>query len=127
MAKTFAIIFGAVFVLVGLMGFLDTPLVGMDGLFQTDTLHDLVHLIIGVVLLLVAFTAPEKSSKWLIIFGFVYLALVVLGFLLIPGGGELLGLVTMNHADHWLHVVLAGALLAVGYMTRGNNTRGSIA
>lgn len=117
MARTFAIIFGVVFLLVGLMGFIDTPLVGMEGLFETDTLHDLVHLLIGIVLLLVAFTAPAQSPKWLKIFGFVYLALAVLGFLLISSGGELLGLVTMNHADHWLHVVLAVALLGIGYAT----------
>lgn len=116
MAKTFAIIFGIVFVLVAVLGFMDTGLVGMDGLFMTDMLHDLVHLIIGLVLLAVAFTAPQNSAKWLKIFGVIYLLLAVLGLLLIPSGGELLGLVAMNTADHWLHIVLGVVLVAVGVM-----------
>lgn len=117
MAKTFAIIFGIVFVLVGVLGFVDNPLVGMEGLFQTDTLHDLVHLLIGVVLLVVAFTRPAASAKTILTFGVVYLVLAVLGLLMIPAGGELLGLVMMNTADHWLHVFLGVVLILVGYST----------
>lgn len=117
MAKTFAIIFGIVFVLVGVLGFVDTGLVGTSRLFMTNTLHDLVHLLIGIVLLVVAFTAPHVSSKWLTIFGVIYLLLAVLGFLLISSGGELLGLVAMNTADHWLHIVLGVVLLGVGIAT----------
>ncbi len=117
MAKTIAIVFGIVFVLVGLLGFVPNPIVGGTGLFVTDTLHNLVHLIIGIVLLIVAYSAPAKSALWLKIFGIVYLLLVVLGFLLIPGGGELLGIVTMNTADHWLHVVLGVVLLVFGFAT----------
>ena len=118
MAKTLAIVFGVVFVLVGILGFMDNPLVGMDGLFQTDTLHDLVHLIIGVALLIVAFTAPAKSAGALKLFGIIYLVLAVLGFLTIADGGELLGLVLMNTADHWLHVFLGVALILAGMVGR---------
>jgi hypothetical protein len=115
MAKTFALIFGAVFVLVGLLGFIGSPIVGMEGIFKTNTLHDIVHLLIGVVLLLVAMKAPAASAKWLKIFGAIYLVLAVLGLVMIPAGGDLLGLVTMNTADHWLHVVLGIVLLLVGF------------
>jgi hypothetical protein len=116
MAKKLALVFGIVFVLVGVLGFIPNPIVGMDGLFMTNMLHDLVHLLIGVVLLIVGISAPEKSSLWLKIFGVVYLLLVVLGFLLIPSGGSLLGLVVMNMADHWLHLVLGVVLLAAGFV-----------
>lgn len=114
MAKKLAVVFGIVFVLVGVLGFVSNPLVGSMGLFQTNHLHDIVHLLVGVVLLIVAMSAPEKSGLWLKIFGVVYLLLAVLGFLLVPDGGMLLGLVTMNMADHWLHVVLGVVLLAAG-------------
>jgi hypothetical protein len=122
MAKTLAIVFGAVFVLVGILGFLDNPIVGMEGLFQTDTLHDLVHLLFGIILLVVAFTAPARSAAWLKILGIVYLVLAVLGFLTISDGGELLGLVLMNTADHWLHVILGVALLLAGMAGRGSRS-----
>lgn len=117
MAKTLAMVFGVVFVIVGVLGFIDNPIVGMAGLFQTNTLHDLVHLLIGVVLVIVAMSAPAKSSMWLKIFGVIYLLLAVLGFLTIPMGGMLLGLVTTNMADHWLHVVLGVVLLIAGFAT----------
>ena len=124
MAKTLAIVFGAVFVLVALLGFIDSPIAGESGLFQTDTLHDIVHLLFGIILLAVAFTAPARSAAWLKIIGAIYLVLAVLGFLTIPEGGELLGLVLMNTADHWLHVVLGVVLLLAGFA--GNkNTSGS--
>ena len=114
MAKKLATLFGVVFVLVGVLGFVSNPIVGAAGLFQTDTLHNIVHLLIGVVLLIVAMSAPAASALWLKIFGVVYLLLAVLGFLLIPGGGMLLGLVTTNTADHFLHLVLGVVILAAG-------------
>jgi hypothetical protein len=121
MAKKLAVVFGVVFVLVGVLGFIPNPIVGAGGIFVTDTLHDLVHLIIGIVLLIVAVNAPSKSSLWLNIFGVVYLLLAVLGFLTIPSGGMLLGLVTMNTADHFLHVVLGIALLIAGIATNNKS------
>lgn len=122
MAKTLAMVFGAVFVLVGLLGFVTNPLVGMDGIFETDMLHNVVHLLFGVILLGVAMKAPASSSKWLLILGVVYLVLAALGFAMIGEGGQLLGLVAMNSADHWLHVVLGVVLVAAGVATKGGRS-----
>jgi hypothetical protein len=116
MAKTLAIVFGIVFVLVGLLGFVSNPLVGMGAIFATNALHNLVHLVIGLILLAVAFWSPMASSLWLKIMGVVYLVVALLGFLLVSGTGDLLGLVTINGADNWLHVVLGVVLLAAGFM-----------
>lgn len=126
MAKTLAIVFGIVFVLVGVLGFMDSALVGDAGLFRTDGLHDLVHLLFGLILLVVAFTAPLKSAMWLKTIGIIYLVLAVLGFLLIPNGGELLGLVLMNSADHWLHVVLGIVLVLAGMMSKTTSASGGM-
>lgn len=115
MAKTLAIIFGIIFVLVGILGFIGNPLVGMGAFFAANMLHNLVHLVIGLVLLGVAFWSPAQSALWLKIMGWVYLVVAVLGFLLVSGTGDLLGLVTVNAADDWLHLVLAIILLVVGY------------
>jgi hypothetical protein len=116
MAKTLAIVFGVVFVLVGILGFVPNPLVGAGAIFNTNHLHDLVHFVFGLILLAVAFMAPAMSGMWLKILGVVYLVLAVLGFVLVPNGGSLLGLVTMNMADHLLHVVLGIVLLVAGFV-----------
>lgn len=116
MAKKLAGIFGIVFVLVGILGFFSNPIVGAMGYFETDLLHNLVHLIIGVVLLLVVVNAPGKSSLWLKIIGALYLVLALLGFVTVTGSGNLLGLVLINGADNYLHLVLGVIILGAGFM-----------
>ena len=122
MAKKLAIVFGVVFVLVALLGFMNSGIAGENGIFQTDTLHDLVHLLFGVILLVVAFTAPARSAAWLTILGIVYLVLAVLGLLLVGESGKLLGLVLMNDNDHWLHLVLGVVLILAGRAGNRNST-----
>ena len=122
MAKKLAMVFGAVFVIVGLLGFIPNPIVGAEGaLFETDLMHNLVHLLFGVILLVVAFKNEAASALWLMILGIVYLILAVLGFLMIPEEGELLGLVHMNHADHWLHVGLAVLLIGGSFLSKNKS------
>ncbi|MEK7079688.1 MAG: DUF4383 domain-containing protein [Patescibacteria group bacterium] len=118
MAKKIALVFGVVFVLVGILGFVSNPLVGPAGLFETDMLHNIVHVLFGVVLLGAALRMPLQSALWLKIIGVVYLILAVLGFLTVPNGGPLLGLVMTNVADHWLHVVLGVVLVAAGFLAK---------
>jgi Domain of unknown function (DUF4383) len=53
------------------------------------------------------------ARLWLQIFGLVYAVLAILGFM--TPNGMLLGLISNNPADTWLHVVLAVAMLAIGF------------
>ena len=117
MAKKLLWVFGVVFVLVGLLGWVSNPIVGVGAIFDTNTAHDLVHLLIGVVFILVALFAPMKASLALKVVGVVYLLVAILGFLMVPAGGALLGFIETNVADHWLHVVLGVLILAAGFMT----------
>jgi hypothetical protein len=111
MAKKFAVIFGIVFVLVGLLGFVSNPIVGANGFFLTDGLHNVVHLLVGVVLLIAAGAGASASALWLKIWGVVYLVLFLDGLVQLP----LLGFVTANVADNYLHLVLGIVLLIVGF------------
>lgn len=119
MAKTIASVLGIIFVLVGLLGFVSNPLVGENGLFMTNGLHNLVHLLFGVILIVAARKSQASAASWLKILGIVYLVLAVLGFLLAPSGPSLFGLVMLNAADNWLHAVLGIVLLVAGI--RGNS------
>lgn len=114
-AKALALVFGVIFVVAGLLGYVSNPLFGAAGFFLTNHFHDLVHLVIGLILLAVAIWVPAQSVLWLKSMGVVYLILAILGFLLVPAGGMLLGLALANTADHWLHVVFGIALIAAGY------------
>jgi hypothetical protein len=112
MAKKWAVIFGIIFVIVGILGFIPNGLVGSNGYFVTDTIHNIVHLLIGVVLLFAA-KSQSASSMWLKVFGVVYLILFIDGLF---QQDNLLGFVTANKADTWLHLVLGVVLLVVGFM-----------
>ncbi len=113
MAKTISLVFGIVFVLVAVLGMIGTPIIGAGegALFHTNTAHDVVHLVIGLVLLAVAWFAVDKAALALKVIGVVYLLVAVLGFAVT---GPLLGLIEVNMADNWLHVVLGVVILWLG-------------
>lgn len=109
-AKTAAMVLGIVFVIAGALGFIPNPIVGANGIFMTNHLHDWVHIGSGIVLLLGAYS-PLGAGMALRVVGIIYAIVAVLGFLM---GGMLFG-IAMNMADHWLHVVLAAVILYAGF------------
>lgn len=118
MAKTLAVIFGVVFLLIGLGGFAVNPLVGAHALFETDTTHNVIHLALGAVLLVVGLLAGARAALCLKIIGAITLILGALGLL---GGDTLLGIAVNNGADTWLHFILGAVLTAAGFMTKGDD------
>ncbi len=111
-ARLAAIVLGIVFVLIGLLGFFNNPVLG---LFAVNPAHNVVHIVSGVVLLAGAYSSLG-SSMALKIIGIVYVIIAILGFFMVSADGMLLGFITMNEADKWLHVVLAVVILAAGFL-----------
>ena len=122
MVKTAAILFGIVFLAVGILGFVPgvtTDVNGMPmllGIFHVNTAHNFVHIASGVVFLLCGMAGPGPSRTFFKIFGIVYALVAILGF--VPDGTMLLGFLSNNMAVAWLHVVLAVAMLYLGFMAR---------
>jgi Domain of unknown function (DUF4383) len=112
-AKTAAIIIGIVFLAVGVLGFIPNPLVSPDGIFAVNSMHNLVHLVSGVVILWGAY--GFGAALGLKIIGIVYAIVAILGFFMVGEDQMLLGLIHVNEADKWLHVVLAVVVLAAGF------------
>jgi hypothetical protein len=124
MNKRWAMIFGAAFVLVGLLGYVPNPLIGPDGLFMTNGAHNMAHLLIGVILL-VASTQSERAAYLSnMTFGAVYGLLALMGFASIgnEGHANLLGMVHINGADNWLHLFLALAMIGVAMAAHRSHT-----
>lgn len=121
MAKKFAVIAGIIFVIVGILGFIPNPIVSSaeNALFKTDVLHNIVHLLFGVILLAASRTW-SSARKALIGSGVVYLLLAIVGFMQFGNSDEgmLLGLVNANGADNWLHLVLGLGLLGAGVISK---------
>jgi hypothetical protein len=118
MLKTAAILFGIVFLLVGVLGFVPGITTGqmLLGIFHVNAVHNLVHLLSGAVALLTGLTSTAAARTYFRVFGIVYALVAVLGF--IVGNGLLLGLIANNMADTWLHVVIALVALALGFMAQ---------
>ena len=114
--KTVALVVGIVFVLVGILGFIPALLSGgaLLGIFAVNTLHSIVHLLIGIFGIAAAYTGWSRMYNR--VFGVIYLVLGVLGF--IPAlyiSGSLLGIVAINTADNFLHLVVGLVLALVGF------------
>lgn len=115
MLRLAAKIFGAVFLLIGVLGFFPvfTPDGNLLGIFHVNTLHNLVHLASGVVALIAGFSSARYAKMYFQVFGVVYALVAVLGF--VYGDNSILGLVASNVADTLLHVVIAAAALTLGF------------
>ena len=115
MTKTFGMLFGIVFLAVGILGFV--PGITKDdmllGIFMVNKMHSIVHIASGVVFLLASMAGAGAASLWFKIFGLVYAVVAILGFM--NPNGMLLGMMSNNPADTWLHVVLAAAMLLIGF------------
>lgn len=121
-AKSLSIVFGLAFLAVGLLGFIDNPIVGEspDAIFHADLLHNGVHIGSGVLFLLVALIAPRGANVFMIIFGIVYLLIGLLGLIDIGTGGmgKILGILHVNGADNLLHIGLGLVILIAGLAGR---------
>jgi hypothetical protein len=119
-----AAVVSAVFVLVGILGFIpgitthygDMSFAGHDsgakllGLFQVSILHNIVHLLFGLVGLALTKT-PEGARTFLVGGGVVYLVLWLIGVI---GAGDW---IPVNTADNWLHLGLGVGMIVLGFVT----------
>src|SRR5919199_108468 len=127
LVQTAAIAVSAVFLLVGVLGFIpgitsnygtmafaghhsDAKLLGV---FQVSVLHNIVHLLFGLVGLAMARTAANARA-YLVGGGAIYLVLWLYG--LIVGQDSAANFVPLNSADDWLHLLLGLGMIALGLL-----------
>ena len=110
MAKKSALVFGIIFVIAGIWGFIQTPILG---LFAADTVSSIIHIIVGVILLVVA--GKPSVVMTLKTVGIIYIVFAVLGFF---SGSSVLGIFTTNGAANWLYIVLGIVIAALGWSSK---------
>jgi hypothetical protein len=124
-----ALVFGVVFIVVGLSGFFPAPPPpgapplavehghGLAlGIFPVNTLHNLVHLIFGVLGIAAARGALMAARGYFQLLTIAYVALALLG--LIPATQTTFGLVPIWGADVWLHAAIAAVAAYFGFGAR---------
>jgi Domain of unknown function (DUF4383) len=121
LAMGWATLAGIVLLLAGVLGFLNTPLAGTSetALLRTDTVHNLVHLITGLLALGIAFGLKgDQQVSGVIGFGILYVVI----FVAVLASPNLFGLfsVSANSPIHVVHAAVAIVSLGVGFMARGS-------
>ena len=125
--RTFAMVMGVVFLLVGALGFV-RPLLHegagdhgvrvtafegyLFGLFHVNVLHSLVHLLFGVMGLVMSRTY-DAARTYSRIVAVAYGLLAVMG--LIPRLDTVFGLIPIHGHDVWLHALIAIAAAYFGF------------
>ena len=118
-------IVGAVFLLVGVLGFVpgitsdygSMTFAGHDseamllGIFQVSVLHNIVHLLFGLAGLAMSRTW-SGARAYLVGGGVVYLLLWLYGLLVDKDSSS--NVVPVNAADDWLHLLLGAGMVALG-------------
>ena len=129
--RNFALIYGIVFLLVAIAGFIpgfvtpfepEHPELAFEsgagrlfGLFPVNVLHNLVHGVFGVWGLL-AWRSVPASLTYARGVAIIYAVFVIMG--LIPALQTTFGLVPLYGNDVWLHVVLAGVAAYFGWAAK---------
>jgi hypothetical protein len=119
-AQKGALVFGIVFLLVGILGLFVDDGMSMNadlettgrlfGLFPVNLLHNLVHLAFGVWGL-AASRSHDGSRTYGKVGAVVYAALVLLALV----SPTMFGLVPIGSNDIWLHALLAIGLAYIGF------------
>jgi uncharacterized protein DUF4383 len=131
--QSIASVVGALFLLIGVLGFIpgitthygDLSFAGhrsgarLLGLFQVSILHDLVHVLFGIVGIALANT-PDGARSFLVGGGVVYLSLWLLGVI---GAGSW---IPVSTADNWLHLAFGLGMIVLGVVTTRGGARAAI-
>ncbi|KRE59234.1 hypothetical protein ASG92_05170 [Arthrobacter sp. Soil736] len=116
--RLIATVFGAVYLLVGLVGFAVTAGISFfstEGanliIFEVNPLHNVIHLAIGAALLYAGLKNVQLARTVNAGVGAVYLLVGILGLFLLSSP---LNIIALNGADNVLHLASAVLLLGVG-------------
>ncbi len=134
--RTFARIYGIVFLLVGIAGFIpgltqphEHPNLAIEassgllfGLFPVNVVHNVIHLAFGIWGLTAA-RSYISARGYARATAIIYAVLTVMG--LIGGANTTFGLAPIYGHDVWLHALLAGVAAYFGFVNREVETPAS--
>jgi hypothetical protein len=119
--RVLGIFFGVLYLLAGVFGFFLTSAIGFVStsgprlldLFEINNLHNLVHVVIGVALLLAGLTGARPAKVVNGGLGAVFLVVGIFGLFVANTTGPA-NFLALNAADNVLNFATAVVLLAVG-------------
>ena len=126
-AQLYALIFGAVLLLVGILGFFVDSSFDFGGntngdkliAFEVNGTHNIIHILSGL-LGLALWKRRDTARMYALGFGAVYLLVTIIGF---AQGDNVLGIIPVNGADNVLHLLIAAAGIAAGLASPADDRR----
>ena len=114
MLHKLAWVFGIVFIIIGIAGYIPgfTNDGVLLGIFMVDGLHNVIHLLSGILAIAAVWGAGSYTRLYFQVFGVVYALVTIVGFI---QGTSVLGLIMVNTADNVLHLVIAAVALWAGF------------
>ena len=122
-AQIYALGFGAILTIAGIIGFFynsdftSNKAVHDDvfGILSVNGWHNVVHILTGVLGLVVA-SSYSSARGYALGFGFVYIIIAIWGFI-IGSGDSILSIIPINTEDSVLHLFIGLAGIAAGMAT----------
>jgi hypothetical protein len=122
-AQTYALIFGAVLTLAGIIGFFYNSEFTSNkdvrdavfGILDVNGWHNVVHVLTGIVGLAAA-ASYSSARGYALGLGVVYLVVAIWGFI-IGDGDSILSIIPVNTEDNILHLLIGVTGIAAGMAT----------
>lgn len=122
-AQLFALIFGAMLTLAGIVGFFynsdftsnKSVHDAVFGILAVNGWHNLVHILSGVLGLMLA-SSYSGARGYALLFGGIYVMVAIWGFI-IGTGDSILSIIPVNTEDNFLHLLIGFAGIAAGVAT----------
>ena len=121
-----ALLFGIIFLAVGVLGFIPGITSDYDnltvfdgvgakllGIFGVNILENVVHLLYGIAGL-AAMSSWAASKNYFVWGGAIYVALWLYGLIIDETSSA--NFIGLNNAAHWLHLALGVAMIGVGFL-----------
>lgn len=117
MIRKFGLLWGFLFVLGGVLGFV--PGITRDemflGFFMVNTPHNILHIVTGINFLIASILGARAARLWFLLFGTFYVGLAIIGFKV--GNALIFNLISNSPIDSWGHLFLGSVLFLTGFMS----------
>lgn len=118
-AATSALVLGGIFILLGTLGFVTNPMIGRQAFLLTDTIQDITHICLGLMLVISGLTGESTATFGLYMVGFLSICYGAVG--LYQLGSFSVGYLgntgmQVSSPNCWFHIALAVVLLVCGKM-----------
>ena len=109
MTKKWLLTVGLILFLGGIISFIPNGLFGGSAFFEFTTISAIIGILLGGYFIYAAYESPEKHNKILKIWGIIFVALSIVGFLFS---------ISLNSADSWLSLVIGIAFIWLSEKTK---------